>query len=231
MFIQARNYTRGRKQPIELIVVHDMEAPELRDTAENVGRWFAGPTAPQASAHYLTDVDSVVQSVQDTDTAWHAPGANSNGIGIEHAGFARQTQLEWGDPYSEQMLIVSAGVVADLCKRWKIPPVFVPASTLVQHKYGGARGITTHHEVDQAFHLSSHYDPGPNFPMAHYLALIQWKMGVWGPIPPQEDMDMTDDEKRLMFAYLQAEKDRGVEIVERLKVLQTYAEDTKNKLK
>jgi len=46
-FIQARNYTRGpRRGPIELVVIHTMENDEKPDGAENVARWFAGPTAP-----------------------------------------------------------------------------------------------------------------------------------------------------------------------------------------
>jgi hypothetical protein len=50
-FVQARNYTRGRSNPIDVIVVHTMESPEKPDTAESVAAWFAGSTAPQASAH------------------------------------------------------------------------------------------------------------------------------------------------------------------------------------
>ena len=81
--------------PIDLLVIHTMEAPEKPDTAENVAKWFAGSTAPQASAHYCIDADSIVQCVQDRDVAWHAPGANHNGLGFEHAGTAgRKTVMD-----------------------------------------------------------------------------------------------------------------------------------------
>lgn len=202
-FIQAKNFRPGRIEPIELIVVHDMEAPEARNTAENVAGWFGGPNPPMASCHYCIDIDSIVGSVKEEDTAFHAPGANANGIGLEHAGYARQTAIEWGDPYSEQMLIGSAGLAADICQRRNIPPTYLPASVLSKYKNGGIRGVTTHFDVSQAFHKSDHHDPGPNFPMQHYLALIQWKLGMWGPIPPQEENDLTPDEKRLQFAMLQ----------------------------
>ena len=98
-FIQARNSTPANRTTIDLLVIHTMEAPEKPDTAENVARWFAGSTAPQASAHYCIDDDSIVQCVHDKDVAWHAPGANHNGLGFEHAGFAAQAPKDWQDAY------------------------------------------------------------------------------------------------------------------------------------
>ena len=32
---------------------------------------------------------------------FHAPGANHNGIGLEHAGYARQSAEDWADAFSE----------------------------------------------------------------------------------------------------------------------------------
>src|SRR4051812_19382269 len=110
-FVQARNYTRAGRNAIDLIVVHTMEAPEKPGTAENVADWFAGATAPQASAHYCIDADSIVQTVRDEDIARHAPGANHNGIGLEHAGFARFTVGDWGNDYNRRMLDRSSTLV------------------------------------------------------------------------------------------------------------------------
>ncbi len=169
-FVQARNYTKGRKGSIDLIVIHDMEARETPLTAENVAAWFAGPNAPKASVHYNVDVDTIVQSVRDEDTAWHAPGANHNGIGIEHAGYARQTESEWLDDYSRRMLRLSARLVATLCRRHSIPVELVDAEGL----RNGRRGITTHALVSKAWpHKSNHQDPGKGFPMAWYLDQIR----------------------------------------------------------
>ena len=52
-FIPARNYTKGRTDQIELLVVHAMEAPEGHETAEDVARWFAGPDAPRGERPLL----------------------------------------------------------------------------------------------------------------------------------------------------------------------------------
>jgi len=60
-FIKAKNYTEGRDSSIDLLVIHTMEAPEKGETAENIASWFAGANAPQASAHYCIDANSVVQ--------------------------------------------------------------------------------------------------------------------------------------------------------------------------
>lgn len=170
-FIQARNFTStgSAGRGVDLVVIHDMEAPEVPGTALNVAQWFAGPTAPNASAHYCVDDQAVVQCVKDTDVAWHAPGANANGIGIEHAGYARQTSAEWDDPYSRAMLVNSARLAAALCVTHKIPPVWLSPADLL----AGKRGITSHANVSAAWRKSNHTDPGPGFPSARYIELVR----------------------------------------------------------
>ena len=99
------------------------------------------------SAHYCVDADSIVQCVRDQDVAWHAPGANHDGIGIEHAGRAKQTGRDWSDAYSAAMLERSAALVADLCRKYSIPVTWLYAADLK----AGKRGITTHAAVSKAF--------------------------------------------------------------------------------
>jgi N-acetyl-anhydromuramyl-L-alanine amidase AmpD len=172
-FVQARNFTKGRSGSIDLVVIHTMESPEKPLSAENVAAWFAGKTAPQASAHYCIDNNSIVQSVKEKDVAWHAPGANHDGIGLEHAGRAAQTTQDWADPYSKAMLERSAGLTADICKRYDIPVVWLRPPDLL----AGRRGITGHVDVSRAFKRSDHHDPGPNFPIERYIALVKTHMG------------------------------------------------------
>jgi N-acetyl-anhydromuramyl-L-alanine amidase AmpD len=171
-FVQARNFRKGRLVKATLIVLHDMEAAESAKTAENVAAWFAGPAAPMASAHYNVDSDSIVQSVREADTAFHAPGANAQGIGIEMAGYAKQSAADWSDAFSVAMLDRASSLVADICERHGIPVQFVDSPGLL----AGASGITTHAAVSKAWKKSTHTDPGPNFPIATFLESVRNKI-------------------------------------------------------
>lgn len=144
-----------------------MEAPEKGETAEAVARYFQRKST-KASAHYNVDNNSIVQCVRDIDIAWGAPGANHNGLHIEHAGYARQSSAEWDDPYSRDMLRLSTNLCADLCRKYGIPPVWLSPADL----RAGKEGITSHHNVSLAFGKSSHTDPGQAFPHAKYVQMV-----------------------------------------------------------
>ncbi len=186
-FVPSPHITRTDGRKIDLIVVHTMEMDEKGDTAETCARWFQNPTA-KVSAHYCVDANSVVQCVRDQDVGWHAPGANHDGIGIEHAGRARQTGREWGDAYSTAMLERSAELVAGLCRRYDIPVKWLYAADLV----AGKRGITTHDAVSKAFKRGSHWDPGQGFPVETYLTLVRAKLAGVEVEPVRELTNVTD---------------------------------------
>ena len=84
----ASNYTKGRKQSVQYIVVHYIA--NNGDRAESNGKYFQQPNR-NASAHYFVDENDVVQSVKDSDTAWHCGAKNykhnkcrnDNSIGVE----------------------------------------------------------------------------------------------------------------------------------------------------
>ena len=182
-FVEARFYLRNVARvcwsgkpgqlTIDAIVLHSMEAPEASTTAERVALYFARlpPSTPkdqQKSTHYNCDSDSVVQGVPDHLIAYHARGCNQRSIGIEHAGYARQTREEWLDEFGRRMLGLSVQLSARLCERWAIPPVVVTAAELRE----GKRGITTHAEASAAFGKSDHTDPGPGFPLDWYVERV-----------------------------------------------------------
>lgn len=176
--VECRYWTRGvTRTAVDWIVLHCMESPEAATTAENCARYLA--TLPDGeekrSCHYFTDCDSVVQGVAEEHIAWHAPGANRKGIGMEHAGYARLTEANWLDDYGGRMLSLSAPLSAKICKRWSIPPVFVNAGGLLT----GRRGITTHAEVTKAWpeRGHGHMDPGPGWPMDWYIKRVDIALG------------------------------------------------------
>lgn len=89
------NYYSGRGgNSIKYIVVHYTAGNG--DTAMNNAQYFHNNSGLQASAHYFVDEHSVVQSVRDTDGAWHCGGPlesshhplhnicmNRNSLGVE----------------------------------------------------------------------------------------------------------------------------------------------------
>lgn len=189
-FRQAKHYTATNGRQIDLIVIHDMEAPEGDLTAENVARYFA-TTTKSASAHWCFDNNSAVRCVLDKDVAYHAPGANHNGIGYEHAGYAKQSREEWLDQYGVDMLQISANQAAFDCTLYQIPINYVSVDGLLR----GERGITTHWDVSKTFRRSSHWDPGLGFPMDMYL---NWVRGyALGTIIPPSTSPVTDIERIL----------------------------------
>jgi N-acetyl-anhydromuramyl-L-alanine amidase AmpD/peptidoglycan hydrolase-like protein with peptidoglycan-binding domain len=168
-FGAAGNKYTDRSKDIRHIVIHTAEMAEKPTGAEALGAWVSGPSAPQASWHYAVDNDSVVQCLDDKYIAWHAPGANRSGIGIEHVGYAKQGPAEWEDDFSVAQLQLSAQLTATLCQKWGIPARFVDAEGLKR----GEAGITTHDAVSRAFKKSTHYDPGNHFPMELYMRMVR----------------------------------------------------------
>lgn len=167
-FVQARLYRVNPGRPLRVVTIHDMEAPEGPRTAENCAAFFAGPDA-KGSAHYCVDTDSIVQSVREADQAAHAPGANTDGIGIELCGYARQTRDEWLDDTSMATMRLAAALVADICARTGIPARWLSDNELADPS---VRGLTTHAQVSRVFRRSDHTDPGAGFPADLFLPMV-----------------------------------------------------------
>jgi N-acetyl-anhydromuramyl-L-alanine amidase AmpD len=169
-FAPAKHFTNvDRTSELRHIVIHTAESAEVFTAAEALAAWVSGPNAPRASWHYAVDADSITQSVEDRLVAWHAPGANRSGIGIELAGRAKQSALEWKDDFSQATLERAARLVAYLCKKWSIPVRSVSRAGLI----AGDAGITTHNEVTHAFGKSTHTDPGEHFPMDWFVGRVK----------------------------------------------------------
>ena len=166
----SHNFKKGRSPGgIFGLTVHDMEAAEGANTAESCARYFQRSDTRTGGAHYCGDVDSLVQCVRDSDTAAHAPGVNGRHLGLELAGFARQSAAEWHDPYSWKMLQLASGLVAAKAKQYGFPLIYIDRHDLNR---GNFRGVTTHNEVSQSnISSSTHWDPGPHFPMREFLEM------------------------------------------------------------
>lgn len=173
-FVQSLNYTRVYPafRQIDVIVIHTMESSEKPGMAENVALWFAGKTkytAPRASAHFCIDSIATIQCVRQMDVAWHCPGINHNGIGIEHAGRASQTKDQWNDDESKAILRKSAKLVAKLCKEHNLPIIKLSPDELKAKR----RGLCGHNDGSIAFPGPgrNHWDPGI-FVWEKYLEMV-----------------------------------------------------------
>ena len=175
-FVQATKFTKAGRphSTIVHIVLHTAEIGESLQGADALASVAASPTSRNASWHFAVDADSITQSVKIEDVAWHAPGCNSDGIGIEMAGRASQTKAEWADSFSTSMLDRCAKLVASLCHELGIPATFVDADGLI----AGKAGITMHSCVSKAFKKSDHWDPGPNFPIDAFIAKVRAYLGA-----------------------------------------------------
>lgn len=167
-FIRAKHFRKGRIKPVELIVIHTMEAPEKGSTAENIANYFKRGERV-ASAHYCIDNDSLVQCVYDSNTAYACKNANSNGVQLEHAGFAKQTADDWNDEFSKSMLEISAQISAYLCNKFNIPIQKAEFKSANDSKVL-KKGFCGHADVPNH---GSHWDPGTSFPMEEYLEKVK----------------------------------------------------------
>jgi len=105
-FVESPNKTVTTGRTIDIVVIHTMEIAEQAEAAAICARWFASPVS-QVSAHYCVDAGTVIQCVREKDIAWHARGGNAASVGIELAGFARQTAEGWADVYSSREPLAS----------------------------------------------------------------------------------------------------------------------------
>ena len=147
-----------------------METPESVGRAHEVAAWFAGETAPQASAHYCVDNTAVWQSVKESDTAWAVADEelNEETISVELAGQASQTPEEWADSYSKGELAGAEKLSALLGTEYGIPAIHLTPAQILD---GKTAGFCYHADITRAKLIAGgHTDPGANFPLADFLA-------------------------------------------------------------
>lgn len=167
-YLQARDFKKVTGRKVRLLVIHTAEIPEIETSAEAIARYFLKPDKP-SSCHITVDSDSIVQSVKDSNVAYGAPGANSDGIQIELACYMGQTRSQWIDKYSLAMLALAADATAQYCLKYNLPPVQLSDAQLL----AGKSGIVGHDQVSRVYKESDHEDPGPNFPWAYFIAQVR----------------------------------------------------------
>lgn len=83
--------THGRRSSTQGVVIHVADAPGT----SNIENWFRDPRAGGVGAHVAVGIANVVQFCDLDAICYHAPGANSNWVGIEHVGTGTQSKARW----------------------------------------------------------------------------------------------------------------------------------------
>lgn len=153
---------------IRLIVIHDAENANARSVAR-----FFSTTTEEASAHLCVGQTSCYRTLPDLIIPMAAPGANTNGLHIEQAGFARWSRDEWLNHLNT--IKRCAYKTAHLAHKYQTGIRFLTPTDLRL----GKSGITTHNNVSlwqKALGTPgdhSHTDPGPNYPIDVFMELVQ----------------------------------------------------------
>jgi N-acetyl-anhydromuramyl-L-alanine amidase AmpD len=141
---------------IRFVIVHDTEVG-YDDTVA----LFQNPLA-YVSAHYVTRSSDgqVTEMVSPNNVAWQAGNwwINTHSVGIENEGFALQG-YQW---YTQQQYRSLARLTKYIADRYGVP---LDREHLIGHdQVPGTFGL-----VNQG---AMHWDPGPYFDWAHFMALV-----------------------------------------------------------
>ena len=140
---------------VRFVVIHDTEVAYDPTIAE-----FQNSHA-YVSAHYVTRSSDgqVTQMVPTHDVAWHAGNwwVNTHSVGIENEGFALEGN-QWFTPQLYRSLARLTKYTAD---RYGIP---LDREHIIGHDQ--VPGPTA------SFQAGMHWDPGPFFDWAHFMALL-----------------------------------------------------------
>lgn len=150
----------GSRTPaaIKWVVFHSTEGP----TAAGAASWFENP-ASEGSAQIVVDDDGCYRCLIDMLIPWAAPGANTNGLHLEQAGYTVWTRSQWLAHDDElSRAAYKAAVWAHL---YGIPLRWVGPLGLRL----GRKGFTTHRDISYAWPLQAraagfHTDPGRGYP-------------------------------------------------------------------
>lgn len=162
----AASHHGGIQTVVNRVVIHDEEYGVGPNSAEDIAHYFSLPTT-QYQAHYVADQNSIQHCVPENTIAFHAP-PNEGSVGIEQDGYAHMTREEWMKVESLATIHNAAVTARDICDRWGIPKVWLSVADLL----AGKRGITSHLNVTNAFHVSTHTDPGEWYPIDIFMAVV-----------------------------------------------------------
>lgn len=168
-YIPAKHrWPRDPNQAIRIFGLHTPEGPETPTYAEALGAYFRDlPDGRVASTHFGTDNNSGVRYADDDQVCAAARGANHDGIHVEIAGRAGQTEAGWLDDYSIAAVRRAALMFAEIGHLTH----GIPLRRLTKNEIADkrSRGYATHADIQDVFGGDERTDPGPHFPHPLFL--------------------------------------------------------------
>ena len=159
-YVQAKNHGGTRSQT-QMIVIH---ATANTASAEAEAA-YASRRTDGVSAHFYTDGDSTVQTIDTALVAYGCfPTGNSRSVQFELCGLS--------GAITDATMRQAAPIVARACVEFGVPVVKVSPEQL----RAGVRGICGHRDVTQAWHEGDHTDPEP-FPWGTFIGYVQAAIG------------------------------------------------------
>jgi len=176
-------------------VVHVNVGPEIQRGAQALATFLNKNGSDGGGYHWVIDDKEKIRLANDDQLVYGAKGGGANLIGLHYCiiGSADQSAAQWADSYSQAAMRICAQQIAADCAMKSISPTHTP---------GSFTGVCGHHDVTLAFHVvGGHYDPGPNFPWAHFMSLVgtkppttAWPYG--GDMPmPTDVVDVLDNDE------------------------------------
>lgn len=178
----------ANNKPIKRIVIHATVGaePGVKNAALNTVN-YSKNTTRKSSFHYIAEDTKSYQYTYDSVVAYHAP-PNRGSLGYELCcSLSNKGKGHWSNTDHREMLRVAAKDVAQLCLAYDIP---IRKLSVAQVR-AGAEGICGHDEVSKAFGESSHWDPGPYFPWATFIRMVQEEAAKLTKIPTKPVVPVT----------------------------------------
>lgn len=147
---------------IHNVVIHCTES----ETAESAASWFANPES-EGSTQLVLGEYAGFRTLPDLVIPWGAPPLNTNGIHIEQVGYSEWSKKDWDAHDRTVQWCAFQSAIA--CVLYDIPVRWVNVAELKQHY----PGITAHYVVSEAFGLTNHIDPGPNYPYQYFMECVE----------------------------------------------------------
>ena len=173
------NVHSGKQTGFDLVVIHSAVIQCARGMARALGHM--NQTSTTGSWHYAVDPFETIQCSWDSFVCW-ADGVNWRHIAIEMADFPGpvpqgktkqqirnlKKSWRWAGKNHRMMLHRTAYLTARLLLSEGLPLQYVGVAGLK----AGKKGWTTHANVTDAFHKSTHWDPG-FWPRLRFAQLVR----------------------------------------------------------